>query len=239
MEKVILNVDIRDAFGKEANKKLRSTGAIPAIVYKKGGESMPLIADAKELFRALHTSAGSNVIITLDIKADKKQGKVDKEKTVIIKEVQYDPIKDDILHVDFHEISLTEKIEVNISIETKGEPEGVKSDGGILDHPLKELHVECLPTNIPEQIYVHVDKLKIGDAIRVKDLDIPQGITVLSDPEQTVVSVVPPKAEEELVEGAAEGIDEPEVIREKKPEAEGDSGAEPVAEKKQDKKEQK
>jgi len=220
MEKVTLKAVIREEFGKEASNRLRKTNCVPAVVYKKASKAIPLQVDAKELFHVLHTSAGGNVIITLEIDSVAKGQAKKKDKTVIVKEIQYDPIKGNVIHLDFQEISLTDRITVNIAIETKGEPEGVKADGGILDHPIKELHIECLPTEIPEKIDVHVEALKIGDSIRVKDLSIPAGIKVLNDKEQVVCSVVPPKMEEELTEEeqAAQESAEPEVIREKKPE---------------------
>ncbi|MDP8292402.1 MAG: 50S ribosomal protein L25 [Candidatus Orphnella occulta] len=238
MEKVILKAEIREEFGKESGSRMRKSGIVPAIVYKQGDKALPLKVDARELFHVLHTSAGGNVIINLNIASDDKAKSAKNDKTVIIKEIQYHPIKGDVLHLDFHEISLTDKINVTIAIETKGEPEGVTSDGGILDHPTKELHVECLPTEIPERIDVHVEMLKMGEGIRVKDLDIPDGITVLNDPEQTVCSVVVPKAEEEVSEeeAASEEVAEPEVIREKKPEegaeASGESQPAPAKEEK-------
>jgi large subunit ribosomal protein L25 len=221
MEKIILKADKRDTTGKEAGNRLRKNGIIPAIVYKKAEKAVPVEVNLKDMFPILHTSAGENVIISLEIFNRENHEKPDMEKTVIIKEMQYHPVKGDILHLDFQEISLTEKITVEIPIETKGEPVGVKSDGGILDHPIKELSIECLPTDIPEKISVNVENLNIGDSIRVKDLDIPSNITVLDDPEQTVVSVVPPEAEEAVPEEevlAEEGAAEPEVIKQKKPE---------------------
>jgi large subunit ribosomal protein L25 len=226
MERIVLKADLRKGLGKEANNRLRKQGKVPAVVYKKAHETMHLEVNARDLFSILHTAAGENVIITLDIAAGTQKGR-ETEKTVIIKEIQYHPINTEILHLDFHEISLTEKITVDVPVETKGEPVGVKSDGGILDHPVKELSVECLPTQIPEKIYVHVENLKIGDAIRIKDLEIPADIKVLNDPEQTVVSVVPPQAEEEAAEEEVltEEAAEPEVIREKKPD-EGDTETE-------------
>jgi large subunit ribosomal protein L25 len=218
MEKMMLKAQLRTELGKEGCQRLRNQGIIPAVVYKKEQQTLSLGISAKDMFQILHTSAGENVIITLEIATEDK-GSV-QEKTVIVKELQYHPIKGDILHIDFHEISLTEKIKVDIPIETKGEPAGVKSDGGILDHPIKELSIECLPSNIPEKIYVQVGNMKIGDSIRVRDLEIPSGVTVLDDLEQTVVSVVPPEAEpEEPEEGfLAEQDKEPEVINQKKPE---------------------
>lgn len=233
MEKVVLNAEIREKLGKQASKRLRAEDAIPVVVYKKGKGTLSLKVNSRELFHILHTSAGENVIIALKVNSGNKDVK---EKTVIIKEIQYGPIKADVLHVDFHEILLTEKIAVDVPIEPKGEPEGVKSDGGILDHPTKELHVECLPTQIPERIEVHVEKLKIGDAIRVKDLIVPPEVTVLSDPELTVVSVVPPRVEEVEEEVVEEGLQEPEVIGEKKP-AEGEEVEEAVPEVKKEPKE--
>ncbi|NQT95678.1 MAG: 50S ribosomal protein L25 [Candidatus Omnitrophica bacterium] len=240
MEKVILNAETRQEHGKQFNKKLRAESIIPAVTYKKGKHTLPLKVDGKELFHILHTSAGENAIITLKIKdADKGETK---DKTVIIKDIQYGPIKGNILHVDFHEISLTEKITVNVSVEAKGEAEGVKVDGGVLDHPIKEIQIECFPTQIPEKIDVHVEELKIGDSIRVKDLEVPEEVTVLSDPEQTVISVMAPRVEEVVEEEVVEGeAQEPEVIREKKPEDEAKEAegkeAPPEPEAKQDKKE--
>jgi len=227
MDKVILSAEIREEFGKEANKKLRNSNIVPAVAYKKGKETVSLKVDGKELFHILHTSAGENVIITLKVKDSAK------DRTVIIKDIQYDHIRGDVLHVDFHEISLTEKITVSVPIETKGEPEGVKVEGGVLDHPMKDVQVECLPTEIPEKIDIHVEELKINDSIKVSDLELPEGVKVLSDPEATVVSVMPPRAEEEETEEEAlEGeSQEPEVIREKKPEeGEGQQEAAPAPE---------
>jgi large subunit ribosomal protein L25 len=218
MEKMILKTQIRTEHGKEAGARLRKTGMIPAVVYKKSQDPVTIQVDSKDMFKILHTSAGENVIITLQIDSQDKQ--LNQEKTVIIKETQYHPIKGNILHLDFHEISLTEKITVDIPIETKGEPIGVKADGGTLDHPIKELSIECLPTDIPEKIYVQVEHLKIGDSIRVKDLNLSSALTVLDDPEQTVVSVVPPETEEAVSEeeALAGQSAEPEVIKQKKTE---------------------
>lgn len=237
MEKVILNAVIREELGKQASKRLRRLDSIPAVVYKKGKEVLPVKVNSRELFQVLHTSAGENVIITLKIKDETKEPKSVKNKTVIIKEIQYQPIKGDILHLDFNEISLTEKITVNVPIGVKGEPKGVKVDGGVLDHPVKELQIECLPTEIPQRIEVHVEELKIGDSIRVKDLVVPAEVKVLTDPELTVLSVAPPHVEKPAEEVAVEEkITEPEVIREKKPEEEVVPSEEPLKPKKEEEK---
>lgn len=122
----------------------------------------------------------------------------------LIKEVQYDPVRGDIIHVDFNEISLTKAIKVNITVVAKGEPAGVKQEGGSLEHNLWEVEIECLPTSIPENIEVDVSGLKLGDAVHVKDLIVPAGVKILNDPEAAVLSVAAPMKEEAPVE-AVEG----------------------------------
>ncbi|MFH1856266.1 MAG: 50S ribosomal protein L25 [Candidatus Omnitrophota bacterium] len=222
MEQVSLKAQARDEAGKKIAKNLRRTGMIPAVSYKGGEAAFSVSISEKDLIRALHTSAGANVIINLEINgADEKN----KNKTVIIKEIQHHPVRDSIIHVDFHEISLTETITVNVQVEIKGDAIGVKRDGGILEHLLWELEIECLPTEIPEKIIVNVDKLGIGDAIHVKDIILPGQIKALDDPEVVVVSVEPPRKEEVAEVTAEEGAVEPELIRkEKKAEEEGVEG---------------
>jgi large subunit ribosomal protein L25 len=175
----------------------------------------------KDLVEVLHTKAGSNVIITLKVQSEEKALK---DKTVIVKELQHDPVRGSILHVDFGEISLTDTLKVNVPIVAKGDPVGVKQEGGVLEHIMWEVQVECLPTDIPEKIECDVSALKIGDAIFVKQLAVPEGVKILNDPELIAMIVKPPhieKPKEEVVEEVAE----PELIREKK-EKEAEEGAE-------------
>ncbi len=235
MERIDLNVQIREETGKKSNKLLRKEGYAPGVVYR-GKETVHLKIFTKDLFSALHTKAGENVLINLNVsKGQKGKGK---QRVVIIKEVQHHPIKDEILHVDFQEISLTEKLTVDVPVVVKGEAEGVTKEEGILEHIMWEVKVECLPTDIPEKIEVDVTSMKIGDHIAVKDLQTPTGVKVLEDPEQIVVSVVPPRAEEVEV-APEEEITEPELIREKKEEEEQAEGEEDTStdEKKGEKKE--
>jgi len=215
MEKVILKVETRKDTGKRVAKALRLKGLIPAIVYKGGKEATNLQLIRKDLESVLHTGAGENVIITLEISGDTKS----KTKTVLIKEMQRDPIKNLILHVDFNEISLTDTLKVNVPLSVHGEAAGVVKDGGILEHIMWELHVECLPTNIPAKIEVDVSALNIGDSIFVKNIKLPEGVKVLNDPELIAIIVKPPKVEVP-VEEAAEASAEPELIRKKKEEGE-------------------
>ena len=176
----------------------------------------------------MHQHGLENVVINLRIKNDKD--KKDRLHSCLIKQIQYHPVREDIIHVDFNEISLTEEIKVNVPVAAKGEPIGVKQEGGSLEHILWEIEVECLPMNIPQEIEVEVSKLNMNDSIHVKDIKFPAGVKVLTDPEAVVLSVVAPIKEEEIapVEGAeGEELQEPEVIKEKKEVlAEGEEAAE-------------
>ncbi len=224
MDFVDLNVSLREGTGKESNKKLRIAGLVPGVVYKKGEPTASLNVDRKNFSKAIHTEAGENVIIKLHMDGAKKR----KERTVIIKEIQKDPVKDHFLHVDFQEISLTETLKVKVPIEGKGEAIGVKQDGGVLQHVMWETEIECLPTDIPEKIEVDVANLKIGDSLHAKDLTPPAGVNILADPEAVVFSVEHPKTVEEAVAAPAEGeMTEPEVIKEKKEKEEEAPAEEP------------
>ncbi|MEA3560576.1 MAG: 50S ribosomal protein L25, partial [Candidatus Omnitrophota bacterium] len=193
-------------------KKLRRAGLVPAVCYGRGEKTINIRLSLHELRKILHTASGENVIIDLKI-----AGKKTKTKTVIIKEVYHDPVKDNILHVDFQHISLTKEIKVKVPIHTKGESPGVK-EGGILEHILWEIEIECLPTQIPEKIDVDVSKLTIGDSVCLKDILLPEGIKVIQNTEDLIVQVVAPKAE--VVEEVApeKEVTEPEVIKKERKE---------------------
>jgi large subunit ribosomal protein L25 len=161
----------------------------------------------------VHQHRLESVIINLKIKDDKKA----KGRPCLVKEVQYDPVREDIIHVDFNEISLTETIKVNVPVQAKGVAIGVKQEGGSLEHLLWDIEVECLPTNIPKDIQVDITALKMGDAIHIKDIVFPKGVKPLNDGAAVVLHVVAPMKEEapaEAIEGEADK--EPEVIKEKK-----------------------
>jgi len=246
MEKIQLKAEVREDVGKKPSKKIRNEGFVPAIVYKEGKETVSLKINEKELLRALDTKAGTNVLIGLKIGGGDKDSKDSKDKskdrTVLIKEVQHHPIKDRILHVDFQEISLTEKLTLDVPLVIKGQAEGVVKEEGVLEHVLWEIKVECLPADIPEKIEVDVTSLKIGDSILVKDIQAPTGVKILNAPEQTVVTVKMPHVEKP-VEEVAEAVTEPELIREKKEkedlEGEEEKGAAPAEDKEAKKKEEK
>lgn len=238
MEKAILKAEVRKDTGKRVAKDLRNSGLVPANVYKSGKAATSLTVGDRELESVLHTKAGENVLITLKVSGGESASK---DRTVLIKEIQRHPVRDNILHVDFNEISLTETLEVKVPLEARGEPVGVKVDGGILEHILRELSVECLPTDIPAKIEVEVSTLKIGEHVLVKDIKVPAGVKVLNDPELIALIIKAPKVEVPKEEAVAGG-EEPELIRKKKEEAaeEGEAAKEaPAAAAKEPKKEEK
>jgi len=214
MEEITLEIQPREELGKTKVKDLRTKGFIPAVIYAEGKDSLPVKVSHKQLLQLLHQHRLESAVINLKIKDDKKQ----KSRSCLIKEIQYDPVKGDVIHVDFNEISLTEIIKVNVPVVARGEPVGVKQEGGSLEHILWEVEVECLPTEIPKEIEVDVSQLKIGDSIHIKDITFPSQIKVLNAPEAIVFSVSAPIKEEEVVAPAVEGEEklEPEVIKEKK-----------------------
>jgi large subunit ribosomal protein L25 len=213
MEEIFLDVELRGEVGRGKVKDLRDEGFIPAVIYGLGKDSQAVKIAHRQLIRLVHQQRIENVIISLRIQDDKKQ----KAKPCLIKEIQYDPVHSNILHVDFNEISLTKVIKVNVPVVAKGEPAGVKQEGGSLEHNLWELEVECLPTEIPKDFEVDVSLLKIGDAIHVKDIIFPPNIKVLTSLEAIVLSVAEP-IKEEVAVAPVEGEEkqEPEVIKEKK-----------------------
>ncbi len=231
-EVVNLDAALREDAEVGNSNKLRRNGFVPAVVYGEKKKTLSLKIERRRLIRFMHAHhGGENIVINLRVAAAKET----EEKSVLIKEIQKHPVNDEILHVDFNEISLTKRIEVKVPVETKGESMGVKQDGGVLEQVLWEVEVECLPTQIPEKFEVDITAMKIGDDVHVKDLRVPEGVAINTDPEAIVLSVVPPHKEEPVpeaaaVEGEAEPT-EPEVIKKEKKAEEEEAGAQGEAEK--------
>ena len=222
MEKAILKAQVRTETGKRVAKDLRAKRLVPANVYRGSSGALSLQVLIDDLAEVLQTKAGVNVLITLKITGGDSPVK---DKTVLIKEIQREPVKDGVLHVDFNEISLTETLKISVPLSSKGEPVGVKIDGGILEHIMWELEVECLPADIPEKIEIDVSNLKIGESLHVKDIPVPAGVKVLNDPELIAMILKAPKVEAPKEEAAVEGAPEPELIRKKKEEEAADETA--------------
>jgi large subunit ribosomal protein L25 len=205
MERHSLNVTKREATGKGGARGLRRSGYTPAIVYR-GGASLPVQIAAKELSQFINRTAGEQVLVNLELPEGQKQA--------IVKDYQVDPILGDLLHVDFQEISATEEIEIAVHIVTTGEAIGVKRDKGILQYGIREIDIECLPDKIPGHVTVDVSNLLIGQTVHVRDLNLGEGIRVITDPGKMIVTVTAIKEEvvvaPEVV--AVEAV-EPEVIK--------------------------
>lgn len=236
MEDIILEVYKRVDVGKGKVNRLRKRAILPAVVYAEGEASLNIQLAAKDFIRLLGVHHGESFVLKLRIKDNGKH----QDKSVLIKQIQHHPVSDEIIHIDFNEISLTKAIRVKVPLVAVGEAIGVKQFGGVLDHILWELDVECLPTQIPQSIDIDVSALNIGYSLHVKNLKLPTGVKVLNDPEATILAVAMPTKEEAVPspeEGAGPEVKlEPEVIKEKKekieaaPEAAG--GKKPQEEKK-------
>lgn len=223
MKEIVLRARPRVQSGKEYAKKLRRNGFVPAVLYGPETETKHLEVETKIFLALVRGGLGENVIVTL-LLDDTEEGK----RKVLVREVQRDPVTGDILHLDFHQISLTKKLAIQVPIHLVGTPLGV-ADGGILQHALRDLEIECLPTAIPEKIEVDVSHLKIGDSVHVGDVTV-ENAEILSDSKSSIVSVVPPTVFKEPEVAAPVAEEEPEVIGEKKEEE---------AEKKEEKEEEK
>jgi len=223
MAQVELKVKQRSRVGGRRPRSLRRSGFIPAVVYggKKG--SIPLSIDRVYLEKKVGTLY-ENQLIALQVEGEDRKGSW----VAIVKELQEDHLKGGLLHVDFKEVALSEKLTATVPVTAVKEAIGVTRDGGILEHILREIEVSCLPTEIPERIPVDVSSLAIGDSFRVRDIELEGEVEVLTDPEVIIFTVAAPRVEEEVeaaevAEGEeAEAAEEGEVGGEKKEAAAGE-----------------
>jgi large subunit ribosomal protein L25 len=218
-----LEVVKREGRGKNEARRLRVDGRIPAVVYgaRKGTaapEGIPVAVDPKHV-KILHSESGANTLITLKLDGA--------ESRVMVKEYQLDPVTNQLLHADFFQLAMDRAITVTVPILVKGEPKGVKQQGGLLDFVTRELQVQCLPSDIPEHIDIDVSELMLHQAVRVRDIPENPKWKPLNEPDTMIVHVVVPKVEEapaaEEAEVAAPVAGaEPEVIKKGKVEKEGE-----------------
>jgi large subunit ribosomal protein L25 len=222
MAEIVINAQGRADRGKNAARRLRRSGLIPAVVYGGKDQTVAVSVDPKALRRVLRSEAGRNTILKLDL------GK-GAPTSAILKSWQVDPIRENFLHADFFRIAMDVAIRVTVPVAVKGEARGVKVDGGVLELITREIAVECLPGDIPERIEVDVSDLGINDAVRVSDLPVNAKVTVLADSGQVVVHVIsvkeevaaPPPGAVPAAEGeAAPAPTEPEVLKKGKKEEE-------------------
>ncbi len=209
MTQVQLQAEVREEIGKEATRKLRGTGMVPAICYGAKKDSLNLQIENRQLQKLLSSEA-ANQLINLEIKGAKKA----KNRAVLIKEVQRDNLRNRILHIDFHEVDLNEEITTTVPIIFVGE-EKRDNDGGIVEHVLRELEIACLPTHIPEHVVVDVSKLSIGHGIHAGDLSAGEGVKILTPRDEMVVTVVTTRATEAETVAAPAAEAEPALVGDK------------------------
>jgi large subunit ribosomal protein L25 len=237
MPETVVAAQSRTETGKNANRRLRASGMIPAVLYGLGRPAETLAVAPKALAAILRSGHGESSLLDLEIGGTRRK--------VILKDFTVEPIKSQLLHADFYEVALDKPIVVRVHVELTGTPVGVKTQGGQLEFVTRELELQCLPLDIPEKIVIDVSELELGKNVRVHDVAVPKGVTFLSDPGLVIVHVVVPRGEEEaapVADAAAATTGEPEVI--KKGKADGDAAEAPAkggekAEKKPEKKEKK
>jgi large subunit ribosomal protein L25 len=214
---VSLEAARRADVGKGVARKLRAGGRVPGVYYGRGEDSIPLTISLKDLASVLDSADGSNVIVDLRLPGDS-------DRKALIREIQRDPVAGLILHLDLQHISLTERITVEVPIVLLGTPIGVKEAGGILEHLLREVEVECLPTDIPSKLEVDVSGLQIGDSLHVSDIKVERA-EILTEADRAIAAVVPPTVLEEVKPAEEGAVAEPELIaKEKKDEGEAEEG---------------
>src|SRR5690242_8826542 len=204
-----LAVTVREKSGKGAARQLRRSGKVPGVLYGQG-ECLLLTIEPEPLTKILKSQAGSTALITLTVNGAKAKAK----RTALLRDFQVDPVEGNVLHADLFEISMDKPIRVKVPLHlTGGMPAGVK-EGGILHHNMRELHIECLPSLLPDFIEVDASGLAIAQGLHLKDVAVREGIRYLDDPEQMVVSVAAPMTEAKLESLLASGAAAPDAAKE-------------------------
>ncbi|HUU38577.1 MAG TPA: 50S ribosomal protein L25 [Candidatus Desulfaltia sp.] len=210
-----IKAERRDAFGTNASRRMRKQGRIPAILYGGGTANIPLVLDKKDVVMILKSDSGENTIfkVAFDSKAQ----------DAMFKDLQIDPGTDELLHADLIHISMDKPIRVNVAVELQGDPVGVKTEGGFVDFMTREVEIECLPKDIPEQIMIDISGLHLHQSLKVGDIAVPEGVKLISDPATVLVLIAVPHKEEEVAKPAEEEVvvaepTEPELIKKERAE---------------------
>jgi len=231
MDKITVEAKPREDRGKNAARRMRRAGHVPAVLYGGDGKSLTLAVNTKQLAAIMRSQSGHNTIFKVKLPTG--------EQPAMLKDWQVDPLLGTLLHVDLLRVAMDVRMRVKVPVHTFGEPQGVKLQGGSFEMVTREVEVECLPTDIPGEIRVDISELMIGKQLRVSDLPVDSAkIKVVSDPQRVVAHVVALRAEEEkpaeAVAAEAAAPAEPEVIKKGKKEAEeGEEAAAPAAEEKE------
>jgi large subunit ribosomal protein L25 len=230
MNTIVVKSEKRQDLGSNAARRLRSLGLVPAVLY---GESMPTASLAlakKDIVQILRLETGENTIFKVSVDADSYDA--------MIKELQVDPATDELLHVDLIRISMDKPIRVTVPVVHRGEPVGVKTEGGFVDFVTREVEVECLPRDIPESLGIDISELHINQAFKAGAMTAPEGVKILTDPNTALVLISLPHKEEEAFPGekpegevVAEETQEPEIIKKERAEKGEEEGGEKKKEK--------
>jgi large subunit ribosomal protein L25 len=211
-----LEAQARDSFGKNESRRTRRQGLVPGVLYGGDKHATPISVEPKALLRILHSESGANTLISLKLPGGG-------DTRVLVKEYQLDPVTHQLLHADFYRVAMDRAIQVTIPVIVKGEPKGVKQQGGVLEFIRREIEIECLPGDIPEHVEIDVSELMLHQGVRVRDLPVDPKWTAVSEPDMMLVHVIMPKAEEapapaEAAVAAPAAPAEPEVIKKGKKE---------------------
>jgi large subunit ribosomal protein L25 len=222
MKSVALKAHPRSQVQRAEVKKLRASGRVPATIYGRQAKPQNLEVNSKEFADLLNHSVSENLLVDLSVENDARS-----KRLALVQEIQHHPLDGKVLHVDFHEVAENEKVTVQVPVETTGEPVGVKTGGGTLEHILFKVKVRCLPKDLPEQIVLDVTALEIGKSIHLGEIKAPAGVEIIGDKHLTVVAVAAPRAEEEVAATeAAPAAGDVEMTKEKK--EEGPEGTAPA-----------
>jgi large subunit ribosomal protein L25 len=222
-ERIKLEVKPREARGSAESRRLRAGGLVPGVLYAGGKKPHPFTVEERELRRVLTGEHGLHAILDVVFDGQKTAHHA------VLKEYQLDPVRARLLHIDLHEVRLDQPIQAQVVVELVGESEGVK-EGGVLTQVTREINVEALPMEVPDRLELDISAMVIGDSLRVADLRVPQGVTLLDDPEETVLATVTPPTKVELPEEVLEEEEEAELVEGEVPEEELPEGAEAPAE---------
>lgn len=215
---IVIKSEKRQGLGSNAARRLRAQGFVPAVLYGESMESQPLVLSKKDIVQILRLESGENTIFKVAVDSD--------EYDAMIKELQVDPATDELLHADLIRISMDKPVRVTVPIIHRGDPVGVKTEGGFIDFVTREVEVECLPRDIPESLTIDISELHINQSFKAENIAVPAGVRLITEPATVIVLVSMPHKEEEFPgekpeeEVVAEEPKEPEVIKKERAEKE-------------------
>ena len=214
-----IKAEKREVFGKNASRRLRKEGMVPVILYGSNEVNVPLTLEKEVLFKILRSETGENTVFEVSFNSETRNA--------MIKDLQLDPVSDEILHADLIQIAMDKVVRVSVPVVTVGDAVGVKTEGGFVDFITREIEVECLPKDIPEHIEIDISHLHLRQSFKVGDVNVSEGIKLIADPDSMLIHIeLPAKEEIEIEKEEEEEViseeEEPEVIKKEKPEEEGE-----------------